>query len=301
MASPTNSSSYQIDMDGDVDTIQVSSDSSASQRKTNFFTGLVYNQTVFDWQPKRESVRFVYLDGSTRINQNFRFRHVLSESWVKPTPDSSTQHGNINFTLAPRYEQWVSPSFSWFAEPVFIRQTEASSSNTSYELKFKPGAQFTFGQHFISTTADYAIKWRERYGDNNDSGHWDSYSMDVNYVNRYSRSMNFGISGSYSATPDNDVSGRRRNHNFKPFVRVRHMYDITTELNTVIGREESGPYWNGYDYVRFNVNNNKRLTNNLRLVANFQYGDNKRVYNGGFGKNGDKQEMQVRIGANITL
>ncbi|WP_087016852.1 hypothetical protein [Thaumasiovibrio subtropicus] len=304
-----NSGSNQIDMDGDIDTIQVQQDSGASQRRTNFFTGLVYNESVSEYAPKRKSYRFVYLDGSTRINENFRFRHVLSESWLKESPDHTTQHGRVNFTLAPRYEQWVSPSFSWFAEPVLIRQTEAQG-NTNYELKLKPGAQFTFGNHFISATGDYQFKWRERYNStasangNRDNDRWNAYSFDINYVNRYSRTVNFGISGTYAGTPDNsDYDNRRRNYNVKPFVRVRHFHDITTELNMLIGHEESGRYWNGYDYWAINFNNNKRLTRNIRGVANVQYRDNTRDFKDGPQdySNGDRQELQFRVGLNITI
>ncbi|WP_146157064.1 hypothetical protein [Photobacterium rosenbergii] len=306
MASQPDSSSFQIDMDGDVDTIQVRSDSSPNQRRTNFFTGLVYNETVFDNAPKRSSYRLVYLDGSTRINENFRFRHVLSESWVDVKgANGYSNDGRVSFTLAPRYEQWVSPRFSWFAEPVYIRQVEAQGTATQ-ELKLKPGVQLTYGQHFISTTADYQFKWRERYDrtENRDNDNWQAYSADVNYVYRQSRQINYGASLSYNGTTDNsDYEFRRKNYNVKPFVRFNHYYGITTELNTVIGREESGRYWNGYDYVRVNVNNNKRINNNLRVVANFQYGDNQRHspahapdYSGG-----DKQEMQVRVGLNITI
>ncbi|MGR5143062.1 hypothetical protein ACQKPX_15405 [Photobacterium sp. DNB23_23_1] len=311
LASQVDSSSYQIDMDGDIDTIQVRSGSDTNQRRTNFFTGLVYNESVFDDGPKRSSTRLVYLDGSTRFNENFRFRHVLSESWVDVKGDYKNDpqnlDGRISFTLAPRYEQWVSPRLSWFAEPVYIRQADAQGT-ASQELKLKPGLQLTFGQHFISTTADYQFKWRERYDrtENRDNHNWQGYSADVNYVFRHSPQINYGASASYSGTTDNSVDNsefRRKNYNVKPFVRFKHFYDITTEVNTVIGHEESGRYWNGYDYVRINVNNNKRLSSNLRMVANFQYGDNKRHSPAGVTdySNGDKQEMQVRVGFNITI
>lgn len=308
-ANVKDSSSYQIDMDGDVDTIQVQSDSSPSQRRTNFFTGIVYNESVFERAPKRKSVRLVYLDGSTRINQNFRFRHVLSESWVGVNGDYKNKgydnDGRVSFTLAPRYEQWVNPTVSWFAEPVYIRQVEAQGTATQ-ELKLKPGVQLTFGQHFISTTADYQFKWRERYDrtENRDNDNWQGYSADVNYVYRYSPKLNFGGSVSYNGTTDNsDYDFRRRNYNVKPFVRFQHLYNITTEVNTVIGHEESGRYWNGYDYVRFNLNNNIRLNRNLRFVANFQYGDNERHMPPGAPdySGGDKQELQIRVGFNITI
>lgn len=304
LASQNDSSTYQIDMDGDVDTIQVRSDSSPSQRKTNFFTGLNYNETVFDNGPKRTSHRLVYLDGSTRINENFRIRHVLSEAWVKEGKAQERSDGRVNFTIAPRYEQWVSPTLSWFAEPVYIRQTEASNGLATQELKLKPGVQLTYGQHFISTTADYQFKWRERYN-REDNDNWQAYSADVNYVYRYSPQLNFGISTAYNGTVDNsDYEFRRKNYNVKPFVRFRHYYDITTEVNTIIGREESGEHWAGYDYAAVNVNNNMRITRNLRLVANVQYKEGDRNgpppgytdYSGG-----DKKEMQVRIGFNITL
>ncbi|MGF1682758.1 hypothetical protein [Photobacterium minamisatsumaniensis] len=307
IASQVDSSSYQIDMDGDIDTIQVRSgeSSSASQRRTNFFTGLVYNEAVFDRAPKRSSYRFVYLDGSTRINENFRFRHVLSESWVKEDKREKTKDGRVSFTLAPRYEQWVNPNVSWFAEPVYIRQAEAQGTATQ-ELKLKPGVQFTFGQHFISTTGDYQFKWRERYDRSvhRDSKNWQGYSADVNYVYRYSPQVNFGASVSYNGTTDHsDYETRRKSYNVKPFVRFKHFYDITTEMSTVIGHEESGQHWNGYDYVKFNINNNKRINSNLRFVANFQYGDNERHSPAGVTdySGGDKQEMQVRVGFNITL
>ncbi|MGF1793289.1 hypothetical protein L4D21_22105 [Photobacterium profundum] len=311
IASQVDSSSYQIDMDGDIDTIQVrsGSSSSASQRQTNFFTGLVYNEAVFDRAPKRSSYRFVYLDGSTRINENFRIRHVLSESWVDVKGDYKndgySNDGRISFTIAPRYEQWVNPNVSWFAEPVYIRQAEAQGT-ASQELKLKPGVQLTFGQHFVSTTADYQFKWRERYDrtQNRDNANWQGYSADVNYVYRYSPQINYGASVSYSGTVDNsDYEFRRKNYNVKPFVRFKHFYDITTELNTVIGHEESGQHWNGYDYVKLNINNNKRINSKLRFVANFQYGDNERHSPSGVTdySGGDKQEMQVRVGFNITL
>ncbi|WP_039464898.1 hypothetical protein [Photobacterium gaetbulicola] len=303
-ASQTDSGSFQIDMDGDVDTIQVRADSNPNLRRTNFFTGLNYNEAVFERAPKRSNVRLVYLDGSTRINEHWRIRHVLSEAWLTEGKNQERTDGRVNFTIAPRYEHWVSPKVSWFAEPVYIRGVEASNGLATQELKLKPGVQLTFGQHFISTTGDYQFKWRERYN-REDNDNWQAYSADVNYVYRYSPQFNFGISGTYSGTVDNsDYEFRRKNYNVKPFVRLRHYYDITTEVNTTFGREESGQHWVGYDYASISINNNKRITRNLRFVANAQYKEGKR--NGPpvgvtDWSGGDKEELQFRVGFNITL
>ena len=271
--------------------------------RTRFFTGIERGENVFTNQAKTNSTRFVIADGSTRLHPNLRMRYVLAESYLESDYPQTKSGGRLNYTLAPRYEAWVNPNFSYFFEPVWLRRVEADGSENR-DIKFKPGAQFTFGKHFVNTKAEYEISKRERY---NDDGRFrtirsDGYSADVNYTYRYSPSLNFGLESGYSGTFDNsDYDTRRRNYNIKSSVRVKHWYDITTALNVRYVRNESGRYWVGDDIWGVNLNNNIPYNRHVRFVANLGYAKSSRHTAAPNGIFRDKEEMSARVGVNLAF
>ncbi|MGL6260925.1 hypothetical protein [Vibrio sp. WXL103] len=307
---PTN----LLTMDGDDDIILVTDSARNARaglpRRTNFFTGIEHSETAYTLNPKNSSTRFIIADGSTRINKNFRMRFVLAENHVKNGNPQKEQAGKINYTLAPRYERWVSPRFSYFAEPVFMRRVEADGSENK-EIKLKPGVQFTVGKHFINSTAEYKMIERKRYKtDNNgwnkelvEETEFNAWSAETNYTYRYSPKFNFGAAFMGNGTFDNSWDARftrNKNWGIRPFVRYRHFYDITTEVNFRVGRNESGAHWAGHDSFDWNINNNMPINRNVRLVANIGYrsGTNHNKQHLGWG---DREGMQGRVGVNLSF
>ena len=308
---PTN----LLTMDGDDDIIFISDSQARSgasmPRRTSFFTGVEYSENVFDNAPKNETTRYIIADGSTRIHPNMRMRFVLSEGHTKEGNPQIERGSQLNYTLAPRYEKWVNPSFSYFAEPVLLRKVQADGSENR-EIKLKPGAQFTSGQHFLNSSAEYKMIQRERYA-TNDQGYnkkriervdFDAASLTVNYTYRYSKSFNYGANLSLNGTIDqSDYSTRSKSYGVKTFIRASHLYGITTEFNVRYNQNQSGEFWAGSDTYGASFNNNIRINQHLRLVANLGYSEASAHTVSPKNKNpaGDKTGMSVRVGANISF
>ena len=121
-------------MEDDVDIIRKAPEYSSYKmpKRTSFFTGMEYNETVSDYLAKTENIKYVVADGSTRLHENWRIRYVLSQIQNKSGIEQETSYKKTNFTIAPRYEQWVNPWFSFFAEPVYVHQSDPDAGSNQY-------------------------------------------------------------------------------------------------------------------------------------------------------------------------
>ena len=290
-------------MDDDVDTIRIQqkSDYTAYKvpKRTSFFSGMEYTEYVSEEFPKTENIKFVVADGSTRLHPNWRFRYVLSQLQNKSGNPQTTAYKKTNFTLAPRYEQWVNHRFSFFAEPVYVHQSDPYNSLTSTEIKLKPGLQFTFGKHSLNTIYTYSMIEKETENENINKD-FDTFEAKATYIYRYTPRVNFGLEFTRAGNVDDSAEGRRRSFTIKPAVRFKHWQGIVTELNTSYNYNESGVNLNGSETIKYNVNNNYPLNKNIKIVANVAYATVK-LHEGGYDKNKDKEGFGVKLGLNLSF
>ncbi|SBT11312.1 hypothetical protein [Vibrio celticus] len=302
-------------MEGDEDTIiapppKNSSSASKGPMRTHFFSGIEHTETVFTESGKLSNTSFVLADGSTRFNENFRLRYVLSESHSKTKGSTDDKGFSINYRIAPRYEKWVNPNFSFFIEPSFYRRsTSDGADNTEWQIK--PGAQYALGKHIFFVTGEYKNLNRKRYArDNNgwspeikEDLDWERVNGEINYTYRQSRQLNWGINLNAGTTLDNAdtapaIFTRSNSYNVRPFVRIRHLAGVTTEFNVRYGHSESGKNWEGSNNLDYNINSNKQLTRNVRLVANFGYVTSERHTGVGWG---DSEGFKTKLGLNFSF
>ncbi|PSU33853.1 hypothetical protein [Photobacterium lutimaris] len=284
--------------------------------RTNFFTGFEYSDNVYELSPRGSNLNWVIADGGTRINNNLRMRYVLSQSHEDkkakgPGEAKSDLGASTNFRIMPRYSNWVNPRFSYFIEPQYARRsTNSGAGNTEYGLN--TGMQYRLGANTFFFSPSYKHLVLERYSrDNNgfnpelvSEQNKNIVSGEFNYTYRHSNKLNYGFNINGNTTLDNDSDHlehkytRSRAWNIRPFIRASHMYGITTEFNIKYGSQESGPNWHGSDSLDFNLNNNKQLNRNLRLVTNFGYTTAEPHSGVGWG---EKEGYKVKVGLNVSF
>ncbi|GEA51855.1 hypothetical protein VIN01S_26590 [Vibrio inusitatus NBRC 102082] len=302
-------------MDGDEDTMiappeQPKVSKARGPMRTSFFTGVEYGESVYEYNGKGSNLVFVIADGGTRISENWRLRYILSEQHAETKGLDQDDGVSINYRIAPRYSKWVNPNFSYFIEPSYYRRTGSSGiENTEWQIK--PGMQYALRKHIFFSTLEYKDLNRKRYA--RDENGWkptikedrdfQRINAEVNYTYRQSTSFNWGLNINGGSTLDNadnvpDIYTRSRNYNIKPFVRLKHFNNITTEVNLRWGRAESGLNWGGSDTTEININNNMQLNRHLRLIANIGYRQATRHTDLGWG---DSEGLKGRVGLNISF
>ena len=290
-------------MDDDVDNITIQHKSTYSYKipkRTSFFTGMEYTDTTSESFPQTENLKFVVADGSTRVHPNWRIRYVLSQVENTAGNPQSTSYKKTNFTIAPRYEQWVNHRFSFFAEPVYVHQSDPDNGLTSTEIKLKPGLQFTFGKHKLNTIYTYSMVDKETENENINTD-FDTFEAKGIYNYSYSRRMNFGLEFTRSGYVDNsDPTFRRRAFAIKPSVRFKHWKGIITEISTPYNYNEAGLKLSGSETVKVNINNNYPFNKHVKIVANVGYSQIK-LHDAGIDKEKDKESFTAKLGLNLSF
>ncbi|KHT62519.1 hypothetical protein RJ45_17025 [Photobacterium gaetbulicola] len=289
-------------MEDDVDIIRRAPEYSTYNipKRTSFFTGMEYNETVSDYFARTENIKYVVADGSTRLHDNWRIRYVLSQIQNKSGIEQETSYKKTNFTIAPRYEQWVNPWFSFFAEPVYVHQSDPDAGLTNTEIKLRPGLQFTYGKHGLNTVYTYSMVEKETENENINTD-FDTFEVKANYLYRYGSRLNFGLEFTRNGYVDNsDPQFRRRAFAVKPSVRIKHWKGIVTEISTPYNYNEAGVKLSGSETVKINLNNNYPINKNMKLIANFGYAMVK-LHESGVDKETDKNGFDAKLGFNLSF
>ena len=290
-----------LSMDDDSDTIKVQRKSDLPSfkvpKRTSFFTGLEYTETVSETVARAQNFVYIVADGSTRIHPNFRLRYVLNQGELKNGVDQDTSARRTNFAIAPRYEQWVNHRFSFFAEPVYKHNSRPDSGTTT-EIMLRPGAQFTFGDHHLNTIYTYSMVDKQ---EGVDPRRFDAFEFKANYTYGFTSKINFGLEFTRNGNIDNsDPDYQRRAFAIKPSVRFKHFGGMITEINVPYNYNESNADLSGSESIKVNLNNNYPFNRNVKIVANIGYQQIKLHENGlYYGK--DKDSLTAKLGLNLSF
>ena len=290
-------------MEDDVDIIRKAPEYSSYKmpKRTSFFTGMEYNETVSDYTARTENIKYVVADGSTRLHENWRIRYVLSQIQNKSGIEQETSYKKTNFTIAPRYEQWVNPWFSFFAEPVYVHQSDPDAGQTNTEIKLRPGLQFTKGKHGLNTVYTHSFVDKETENENIKKTKFETFEIKANYIYRYGSRVNFGLELTRNGYVDNsDPEFRRRAYAVKPSIRIKHWKGIVTEISTPYNYNEGGLKLSGSETVKINLNNNYPINKNMKLIANVGYSMVK-LHEAGIDKEQDKNGLNAKLGFNLSF
>lgn len=301
VSEPVSFSAEDLDIDGSGDIIVIENPNARKKNtrkmppRTSFFSGYEYTYKTFDNNPRVGTLVRILADGSTKINDNWRFRFVLSEREQFKGENMDQGAGRINMVLAPRFEKWVNPNFSYFLEGTYKHQSE-SDGWEGKEYIFKPGFNLSYGKNFYNIVSQFQYKETDNYrNDNHVSNYTTGIEVEQAFIHRYTTRINTGFKVLYN---QQDNANNNWNKNIRPFVNYRFNNNVRTEFNISFGKNGSDND-SGHSYRNYNLNTNIPINSTFKAIVNFGYRKGKRY--GDVAAAGDYTELFTKIGINTRF
>ncbi|KEI71516.1 hypothetical protein [Endozoicomonas elysicola] len=235
--------------------------------RTNFVSGIEYTETIYENQPKITNIVKILADGSTKFHKNWRLRYVLSQADAEKGIDQSEQPGRLNLVVAPRFEKWVSPRFSYFIEGIYKNSVEGRGWEKD-EFVFKPGGSINLGRHFFNVVAEYQYKETSDHEYNKGTAYSTGFHIEPTYIYRMNPRMNIGLRLVFNEQQD---ESQYFNKNVKALVNYRFNNNIRTEFNVVVGKSGQAKNDSGHNYTDYNLNTSIPINKTFTGILNFGY------------------------------
>ena len=279
-------------------------------KRTRFFSGFEFTETTYDNAPRQGNFVKILADGSTKIHPNWRIRYVLNQIDSNKGKDGEEPNGpRQNMILAPRYEKWVSPRFSYWSEVMFRQSLSMSGSNNGArgtrdnEYKVKAGGNWNRGRNNFNATIEYGYRENEFYeGDSwaleKRTNYVTSNFVGIGWNHRLNQRMNTGLRLEHNDT-HNDQKGY--NTTLKAHINYRFNNGVRTEFNIVKGDNGARNNDNGYKNTNYNLNTNFPINDTFNGIFNVAYREGKRYHDGNTPGWGDRRAVFTKIGVNVAF